>query len=305
MNEPEEEVEVVDPVFAPWDGRRVPVKLLGGYLGAGKTTVINEMLRRTNVPIAVLVNDVGAVNVDAELIRGHDGDTLDLTGGCVCCSLKNGFLEAFDQLRSREVPPELVIVELSGIADPKPAAALSSTPGFAVDGIVVLVDLVNFLDQVNEESIVAPGVCAQVHAADLVLLTKRDLVDAQRVVDVRQRVSKMVPDVSIIEADAAHSAAGIVGLAVRRPIAELGANPTLFDQHRTSIVPLPPRIDPEELQRILDSLDADVVRAKAIAQLASGDFVLVQVVGRRRTIEPLPMAEHHPATDLVVVSIEP
>ena len=101
MNQEEDEITFVEPVYAPWDGRRVPVTLLSGYLGAGKTTIINEMLGRTDVPIAVFVNDVGAVNVDAKLIQKQDGDTLDLTGGCVCCSLKNGFLEAFDQLRPR------------------------------------------------------------------------------------------------------------------------------------------------------------------------------------------------------------
>ncbi|RZV41139.1 MAG: GTP-binding protein, partial [Acidimicrobiales bacterium] len=151
-------------MYAPWDGRRVPVLLLGGYLGAGKTTLINEMLRRTDVPIAVLVNDVGAVNIDAELIRRHEGDTLDLTGGCVCCSLKNGFLEAFDELRAGPVPPELVVVELSGVADPRSAASLSETPGFTVDSVAVLVDLEQFLDFEAESSVVADSVRAQVEA---------------------------------------------------------------------------------------------------------------------------------------------
>ena len=130
MNLDEDEITVIEPVYAPWDGRRVPVVLLGGYLGAGKTTVINEMLARTDKPIAVMVNDVGDVNIDARLIERQDGDTLDLSGGCVCCSLKNGFLEAFDQLRQREHPPELVVVELSGIANPASAAGMASTPGF-------------------------------------------------------------------------------------------------------------------------------------------------------------------------------
>ena len=68
------------------DGRRVPVTLVGGYLGSGKTTLINELLGRTDRPIAVLVNDVGEVNVDAALISRRSSDTIELTDGCVCCS---------------------------------------------------------------------------------------------------------------------------------------------------------------------------------------------------------------------------
>ena len=67
-----------EPEFAPWDGRRVPVTLVGGYLGAGKTTIINDLLARTTRPIAVLVNDVGSINIDAALVARHSGDTIEL-----------------------------------------------------------------------------------------------------------------------------------------------------------------------------------------------------------------------------------
>lgn len=303
MNEPEQDIEVIEPVYAPWDGRRVPVTLLGGYLGSGKTTVINEMLRRTDTPIAVLVNDVGSVNIDAALIKRQDGDTLDLTGGCVCCSLKNGFLEAFDQLRNRPEPPELVVVELSGIANPRSAAALSETPGFVLDGVVVLVDLDRFLELDEESSVVRDSVRAQVQAADVILLTKRDLVDAHRESAVRARLLELVHDVPIFEVGSAYSAAGIVGLATRRPIAEVDSAPTLFDVHKTDVIPLPDTIRREELDQLLGELGPEVVRAKAIVQIETGEMLLVQRVGNRNSVEPLPMAESQPTTDLIVISV--
>ena len=82
-------LDEVDDGIAPWDGRRVPMTLLGGYLGSGKTTVLNDLLRRTDRPIAVLVNDVGEVNIDAALLKRRSGDTIELTDGCVCCSIKD------------------------------------------------------------------------------------------------------------------------------------------------------------------------------------------------------------------------
>ena len=80
----------VEEGIAPWDGRRVPMTLLGGYLGSGKTTILNALLRTTDRPLAVLVNDVGEINIDTRLLRKRAGDTLELTGGCVCCSLREG-----------------------------------------------------------------------------------------------------------------------------------------------------------------------------------------------------------------------
>jgi len=297
-----DDIDVVEPVFAPWDGRRVPVTLLGGHLGSGKTTVINDVLHRTDLPIAVLVNDVGAVNIDAALIQRHAGDTLELTGGCVCCSLKNGFLEAFDELRQRPVPPELVIVELSGVADPAPAATLASTPGFAVDGIVVLIDLDQFLDFERSDSAIADSLAAQIAAADVLLLTKRDLVDEVRVAAVSARLAELAPDVPILPVESAHAAAGLVGLAARRPPGTAPPSPSLFDQYRTTVVPLAGTVRRAEIERIVESLDEDVIRAKGIVQVETGEILLVQVVGKRRMIEPLPMAELQPTTDLVVIS---
>lgn len=303
MNEEEEEVTFVEPVYAPWDGRRVPVVLLGGYLGSGKTTVINEMLARTDVPIAVMVNDVGEINIDAALISKQEGDTLDLSGGCVCCSLKNGFLEAFDQIRARPTPPELVVVELSGIANPASAAGFASTPGFQLDSVVTLVDLDQFLEWEDESSVVADAVRAQVRSGDVVLLSKRDLVDEDRVEAVRKRVKELSPDVPILLADSAHSTAGLVGLAARRPIPLIGQGHSLFDQHQTTLIPIPGAITRADLDTILDDLPDSTVRAKGIVQVETGELLLVQIAGRRRSVERLPMAETSEPTDLVVITV--
>ncbi len=303
MNLEDEEITFVEPVYAPWDGRRVPVTLLGGYLGAGKTTVLNEMLARTDVPIAVMVNDVGDINIDAALIRRHDGDTLDLSGGCVCCSLKNGFLEAFGQLRQRPEPPEFVVVELSGIADPRSAAGLSNTPGFVLDSTVVLVDLDQFMELEGPESVVADAVRTQVRAADVVLLSKRDLVDQSMTARVTARVEEIAPGVPILPAASAHSAAGLIGLGARRPILDVGSGASLFDQYRTRTIEIPGTTTRAALDDLLDDLPESVLRAKGIVQIETGELLLVHVVGRRRTVESLPMAESAEPTDLVVIEV--
>ncbi len=298
-----EDTDEYDTNLAPWDGRRVPVMLLGGYLGAGKTTLINAMLATADRPIAVLVNDVGSVNIDARLIRRHRGGTIELTGGCVCCSLKNGLLAAFDELRDRARPPELVIVELSGVADPLQMVGLVQTPGFALDGVVVLADLENYQTHVEQASVTGDAVRTQLAAADAIVLTKADLVSEDVRAAVLADLRRRFPDTATIEVGSIASAANLVGLAVRQPVDAMAARPTLFDQHVSELVPLSDPIDRGRLDRLIANLPGNVVRAKGIARLDSGQMVSIQCVGRRRSVTDLPMAEPQDPTDLVVISL--
>ena len=96
----------------PWDGRRVPVTFVGGYLGAGKTTAINEVLAAADRPIAIVVNDAGAINIDAALIKGCDGNSIELTDGCVCCTSIDDMGAALDKIRARPEPPDHLVLSL-------------------------------------------------------------------------------------------------------------------------------------------------------------------------------------------------
>ncbi len=289
-------------MIAPWDGRRVPVTLLGGYLGAGKTTVINEVLAATDRPIAVLVNDVGEVNVDASLVRRRHGDTIELTDGCVCCSLAGGLAAAFDGLRERDTPPDHVIVELSGIADPARVVPWASSPGFALDGVVVLVDADQFPERINDPA-TAASVETQLVAADLFVLTKLDLATPSDVEQTRSCLQRLASDIPVLNSDDAIATASFVDLATRRPggVADIGpAN--LFDAHDVTTVAIPRPITAVEFEAMIDALEPSTLRAKGIAATPDGTRLLAQVVGRRRSVTVLPDAEFQPPTDLVVIN---
>jgi len=287
--------------FAPWDGRRVPVTLLGGYLGAGKTTVVNELLARTDRPIAVLVNDVGAVNVDAALIRRHHGDTIELTDGCVCCSLSRGLVDAFDQLRARAEPPDHVVVELSGVADPGRVVPWADSDGFRLDGTVVLIDADQFTLRVDDP-LVGPTVQAQVAAADMLALTKTDLADESDLASTRRHLAALNDRAPVVDPGGPGPLAALLLTATRQP-AGFTAMPQagLFDAHHVRTVPLPDPVALDELQGILDDLPVGVLRAKAVVRSPDDRLHMVQVVGHRRSVTPLPQAELQDTTDLVVV----
>lgn len=288
--------------FAPWDGRRVPVTLVGGYLGAGKTTLINRLLARTDRPIAVLVNDVGAVNIDAKLIRRRSGDTIELTDGCVCCEITRGLADAFDSLRARPEAPDHVVVELSGVADPRRVVPWASSIGFRLDSVVVLVDTPVFAEN-WDDSVLGHHLRAQVAAADLIALTKTDTAAASDRSAATAILDATVPGVPIIDSAGVDDLAALVDTATRRGgVADTGP-PQLFDAHQVDRWPVPDPISMSELDALLARLPADTVRAKGIVGHHDASRSLVQVVGKRIDVTPLPTAELEEPTGLVVITL--
>lgn len=300
-----------EPEFLPWDGRRVPLTFVGGYLGAGKTTAINQVLAHTDRPVAVIVNDVGAVNVDARLVRRRHGDTIELTNGCICCSSIEEMGQAFDLLRARAEPPDHVLVELSGVAEPDRMLPWGHSAGFRLDGLVVVVAA----DQLAEGALpawVVEHLHRHVRAADLLVLTKTDLVGPAGAAAAHHTLAGLAPGTPVLVGGPGALDSGAVGrflaLGGRRPggTAALPA-PTLFDAHEAQLVTVPDGLDAGSLAAWLDGLrhrvDGTLVRAKGIVDTVDAGLVLVQLVGRRVEIEPVPEPEREPATGLVVVTL--
>ena len=116
------------PAAAP--GPAIPALVVGGYLGAGKTTLINAFLRDPGgLRVTVLVNDFGAINIDAALIENAEGDTVALTNGCACCAIGNDLFEAARAATAGPRPPDLLLIEASGVARPARLRALLSGVG--------------------------------------------------------------------------------------------------------------------------------------------------------------------------------
>jgi G3E family GTPase len=122
--------------------RGVPATVVGGYLGSGKTTLINGWLQQGACEgWALLVNDLGQINVDAERLRQGDGRVLELGGGCVCCTLRDGMGAALLELAKRDQPPAHVLIEASGMAVPQRVASQLQLLGLAVARVMQVVDL--------------------------------------------------------------------------------------------------------------------------------------------------------------------
>eukprot|EP01034_Spumella_vulgaris_P038932 gene38932-48074_t len=165
-------------VSGAWPGGRLPVTVIGGYLGTGKTTLVNRLLRAADGQrLAVLVNDFGATPIDRDLIVSSSGDTLEISGGCICCSYGSDLMDTLMTLPEQRPDIERVVLETSGVALPgMVASAVTLLPAYRVDGIVVMVD-VETVRTMADDAYLGDTITRQLAAADLVIANRCDLVD--------------------------------------------------------------------------------------------------------------------------------
>lgn len=269
----------------------VPVLLVTGFLGAGKTTVVNAMLAHAEGRrIAAVVNDFGAINIDAELIAGAADGVISLANGCICCSLEGDLLRTLAALLRRSPRPECIVIETSGVADPADIVRNLMDP--VVWREAPLETVLCVVDAAAPPSALDDALLrAQLRAADVVALSKADLAGPDAVGRMRAAVAVIKPAAVVVEA--VH---GLVPMELLfptdpdRPPADrdIGKRGPAADRFESLSWTSEQPVSLPRLQRAIGRLAPKLARAKGFYETAEepGRPMLFQLAGGRATLAP-------------------
>jgi cobalamin biosynthesis protein CobW len=301
---------------------RTPVTIITGFLGSGKTTLIRHVLTHAHGRrLALIINEFGEVGVDGDILKScgatscSQENIVELTNGCICCTVADDFAPAIAALLARDPKPEHIIVETSGLALPKPLVKAFEWPELrarlTVDGVIAVVDAGAVADgrfaddpeEIARQRLADPSLdhdnpleevyTDQLLCADMIVLNKTDLSSAPELARIRGEIGQAIPRaVKIIATQEGRvDPAVLLGLGAaaeadlaQRPSHHDGLKDHDHDDFDTFVVDLPVIADPVGfLARLAEVAEAhDVLRVKGFLDVASKPMrLLVQGVGRR------------------------
>jgi len=274
---------------------RIPVYIITGFLGSGKTTCINQILKSSaGVRFGVIVNDFGSICIDQNLIEGTRDQIIALENGCICCSLRNDLSEAVSTLTNSDSGPEILVIEASGVADPSGIINLLESKEMQkkvrIAGVICLVDA----EGISSVSwIMSHLVRKQIRSADLILLNKVDRISESKKSTIRKEW--IPPGIPLLEtAYAALPVTLILGITHTETSEQPNAGEHAGHHHHNSSEhgfstiswtnTSPIRLSC--LQTFMKNLPPTVIRAKGLAYTSELPLqqVIVQVVGRRVSV---------------------
>jgi len=287
----------------------IPFTVLGGYLGAGKTTLVNHLLKNAHGErLALIINDFGAINIDADLISEQTDEQINLTNGCICCGMSAGFDEALDSLLALDPAPDRIIVEASGVADVVSLAQYGHHPGLTLDGIIVLADAETVRAKARDKY-VDKTVLRQLKGADLIVLNKVDLVTREKLEDLEAWLKEITPGTPLLRTSNARIPVdAIFGLGHTEHAVEWQGHDgheayVTWDYVRDAAKGVVTR---DNLDVFLAALPRSVIRGKGffcVSDSNGEEVLLYQQVGRRVTLTPQSGFDRAADTRIVLIGL--
>ena len=269
---------------------RIPVTIVGGYLGAGKTTLINHLLRNANGKrLAILVNEFGKLPIDGDLIESIEGEVINVVGGCICCSYGESMISGLMDLTDIKPSLDYVVIEASGVAIPGSiATTVQLLDGFSLNGIITIADCDTLLDFV-EDPYLSDTIKTQFAHSDITIVNKIDLANEETHTTVIDWLSQNYPTTQLIE-----TCRTIVPPEIVLDLSNDSGQSEFFESNAShasvfasTSVQLENAMDIELLAEALASQALGLIRVKGFMKSGDGTIKSLQTVGRRWEIKPV------------------
>lgn len=285
--------------------RRIPVVVIAGFLGSGKTTLLNHLLRNNGgTRIGVVVNDFGSIGIDSMLVAGQVDSMVSLGNGCLCCAVDASELDAMlDRLARPRSPVDVIVVEASGLAEPRNLIRMvigTANPRIGYGGLIEVVDAAEFTAVRRQH----PELATHLRLADLVLLNKADRVSAEQLALLDKELRALVGQVPVYATTDGRIDAGLLFDPPERPFVaeqlsleellherhdhEHGGHRHLHDGYDSVTFTSDEPLDPRAFVDVLEDPPSGLFRAKGFVRFAvAGERrkFLVHMVGRHVVIE--------------------
>jgi G3E family GTPase len=276
----------------------LPVTVISGFLGSGKTTLMNHILENQHgLKVAVIVNEIGDIGIDSELIIGTEEDTVELGNGCICCSLNNDLVDAIFRVLHRDKTVDYLVVESTGLADPLPIVLTFMRSDFRdlvrVDSMITIADADNFAVELFDNE----AARNQLRYADIILLNKCDRASTQRLCGLAEGIRSislgarivrttycqvplpLILSVGLFQSDRYFADGSDRVDHDHRHLANDGFEALSFQADRPFAA--------DRFQYFLERLSDNVFRAKGLLWIDEGDRRYVfHLVGKRFTLDP-------------------
>ena len=282
----------------------IPVTVIGGYLGSGKTTLVNHLLRNADGRrLAIMVNEFGDLAIDEDLIEAQSDDLISLAGGCVCCSFGNDLIKAMQDLGKLENTPDQVILETSGVAIPGAiAGTVSLMPAFTLQAIAILADAETVRQRAGDKYL-SDTILRQLADANIVLLNKCDLISAAQKDMLREWLAERAGRAPIVETSNSKVMPEIIFQDFGQ---EFSASSADTFHHAavyvTETLDMADRVDVAAFCQSLLEEYPDLVRAKGFAMDPDGVMKTIQITGHRVNISDAPVTAR---MGLVLIRLDP
>ena len=254
---------------------RIPITIITGYLGSGKTTLLRHLLENTANKLAIVMNEFGAVDIDAKIIKGKNVNIAELTGGCVCCSISGEFEEAVKEIIEK-AKPEHIVVETTGVVDPESLiyGVLENMSFLRLDSVVCIVDC-DALAKYPEIGITSRK---QIEMGDILLLNKTDLVTEKQLKETETKVNNINNNALVYKTIKCNIPAALLfGLFAEKEAAKL-EHKELEDIESVVFETAKP-LDKKTFEAFIRSLK-NVFRAKGFVNFSDGTYLFNYVNGR-------------------------